>query len=266
MSCEKLEKLKSEICQLREKVTVLKTEKKRVYDAVQSLYYAAHWTPDRPCNANVLWMKVRDAVKFSVHVSPSVVSKGKDTENREFETKICQLQEELEHIKSGEFLNSEIKGLRKRLLLLEAEDKKLKSDSPSMKRLYWFDKYQEQFADIKNRDTEIRDLCEQNEKLENEIKTLRVRNTVLLDTNSVFGDSNKMLHLRNAILVKKVNKLETGRKRAVDAVNAYTAAHGAPDQSCNANVLWMKVRDAVKFPVHVSTVDGIKILKSRDSN
>jgi hypothetical protein len=33
--------------------------------AVGKLYYAAYWTPDRECEADLLWEKVRDAAGFA---------------------------------------------------------------------------------------------------------------------------------------------------------------------------------------------------------
>jgi hypothetical protein len=33
--------------------------------AVEELYYAAHWTPDRECDADDLWTRVRDAAGFT---------------------------------------------------------------------------------------------------------------------------------------------------------------------------------------------------------
>lgn len=36
----------------------------RLRDAVLDLYYAAHWTADRPCDADALWRSVRDAAGF----------------------------------------------------------------------------------------------------------------------------------------------------------------------------------------------------------
>jgi len=30
--------------------------------AARELYYAAHWYPDRECDANDLWMNLRDAI------------------------------------------------------------------------------------------------------------------------------------------------------------------------------------------------------------
>lgn len=34
-------------------------------NAVAALYYAAHWRPDRECEADKLWTRVRDAAGFA---------------------------------------------------------------------------------------------------------------------------------------------------------------------------------------------------------
>src|SRR5271156_374595 len=39
-------------------------EETNLLDAVRVLYYAAHWTPDRPVDAGELWTAVRDAAGF----------------------------------------------------------------------------------------------------------------------------------------------------------------------------------------------------------
>ena len=38
-----------------------KAEIERLRKAVSDVYYAAHWTPDRPCDAGRLWTDLRDA-------------------------------------------------------------------------------------------------------------------------------------------------------------------------------------------------------------
>lgn len=48
-------------------------ETTRLYElieAIHHLYYAAHWTPDRPCDAERLWENVRIAAGFSEGKSP----------------------------------------------------------------------------------------------------------------------------------------------------------------------------------------------------
>lgn len=39
-------------------------------DAVRVLYYAAHWTPDRPVDSAEIWTAVRDAAGFPKGSSP----------------------------------------------------------------------------------------------------------------------------------------------------------------------------------------------------
>jgi hypothetical protein len=39
-------------------------------NAVKNLYYSAHWTPDRPVDAEKLWADVRDAAGFVPGNSP----------------------------------------------------------------------------------------------------------------------------------------------------------------------------------------------------
>jgi hypothetical protein len=39
-------------------------------DAVRRLYYAAFWTPDRPVDAEELWVEVRDAAGFPAGNAP----------------------------------------------------------------------------------------------------------------------------------------------------------------------------------------------------
>lgn len=39
-------------------------------EAVQEVYYAAHWTPDRPCGAIALWGHLRDAARLEPGHSP----------------------------------------------------------------------------------------------------------------------------------------------------------------------------------------------------
>jgi hypothetical protein len=41
-----------------------------LYEAVRNLYYAAHWTPDRPVDVVKLWTDVRDAAGFKPGGSP----------------------------------------------------------------------------------------------------------------------------------------------------------------------------------------------------
>jgi hypothetical protein len=42
-------------------------------NAVRNLYYAAHWTPDRPVDAVQLWTAVRDAAGFPTGNSPKAL-------------------------------------------------------------------------------------------------------------------------------------------------------------------------------------------------
>jgi hypothetical protein len=43
----------------------------KLRDAVRKLYYAAHWTPDRPVDAAKLWTDVRDAAGFPKGGAPT---------------------------------------------------------------------------------------------------------------------------------------------------------------------------------------------------
>lgn len=38
--------------------------------AIEKIYYAAHWTPDRPCSADKLWTDLRDAAGLPPGRSP----------------------------------------------------------------------------------------------------------------------------------------------------------------------------------------------------
>lgn len=38
--------------------------------AVAAVHYAAHWSPDRPVDADALWSKVRDVAGFALWMSP----------------------------------------------------------------------------------------------------------------------------------------------------------------------------------------------------
>jgi hypothetical protein len=40
---------------------VLAKENREMREAIKAVYYAAHWTPDRPCDADKLWTDLRDA-------------------------------------------------------------------------------------------------------------------------------------------------------------------------------------------------------------
>jgi hypothetical protein len=42
----------------------------RIVAAARALYYAAHWTPDRECDAGALWTELRDACEFEPGHSP----------------------------------------------------------------------------------------------------------------------------------------------------------------------------------------------------
>ena len=43
----------------------------RIIDAVRDLYYAAHWSPDRPLNNEVeLWEELREAAGFTKGGAP----------------------------------------------------------------------------------------------------------------------------------------------------------------------------------------------------
>lgn len=42
----------------------------RLMRAAANLYFAAHWTPDRPCDADALWTELRDAAGLEPGHSP----------------------------------------------------------------------------------------------------------------------------------------------------------------------------------------------------
>lgn len=42
----------------------------RLMRAAANLYYAAHWTPDRDCDAGALWKELRDAAGLEPGHSP----------------------------------------------------------------------------------------------------------------------------------------------------------------------------------------------------
>ena len=48
-------------------------KKKDIVEVVRRLYYAAHWTPDRPVDADELWKDVRDACGFEKGHSPKPI-------------------------------------------------------------------------------------------------------------------------------------------------------------------------------------------------
>lgn len=48
-------------------------------NAVSAVYYAAHWTPDRPVDAAKLWTDLRDAAGFEPGRAPSPEAAGKET-------------------------------------------------------------------------------------------------------------------------------------------------------------------------------------------
>jgi len=64
---------------------------KRLLAAVSAVYYAAHWTPDRPCNAAQLWIELRDAAGFVSGKAPKPLQdylnnqEGKPTDKLERE-------------------------------------------------------------------------------------------------------------------------------------------------------------------------------------
>jgi len=43
---------------------------KRLQEAVEAIYYAAHWTHDRPCDAEQLWTNLRDAAGLKPGMAP----------------------------------------------------------------------------------------------------------------------------------------------------------------------------------------------------
>lgn len=51
------------------------TERKleRVIAAARAVYYAAHWTPDRPVDKAALWTELRDACGFTPGKSPKPI-------------------------------------------------------------------------------------------------------------------------------------------------------------------------------------------------
>ena len=52
------------------KVDELERKMKRIINAVSSIYYGAHWTPDRPVDETHLWTELRDACGFNPGNSP----------------------------------------------------------------------------------------------------------------------------------------------------------------------------------------------------
>ena len=49
-------------------------EHDKLVDAVRAVYYAAHWSADRPCDAQKLWTDLRDAAGFAPGGSPKPVT------------------------------------------------------------------------------------------------------------------------------------------------------------------------------------------------
>lgn len=49
--------------------------------AVSDLYYAAHWTPDRPCDADALWTRLRDAAGLTPGNAPAPAHPEQRTED-----------------------------------------------------------------------------------------------------------------------------------------------------------------------------------------
>jgi len=45
----------------------------RLQAAVEALYYSAHWSPDRDCDAEQLWTELRDAAGLTPGNSPTQV-------------------------------------------------------------------------------------------------------------------------------------------------------------------------------------------------
>lgn len=50
--------------------TVEHLDTDRLVNAVKAVYYAAHWTPDRPVDAGALWTELRDAAELEPGKSP----------------------------------------------------------------------------------------------------------------------------------------------------------------------------------------------------
>jgi hypothetical protein len=48
----------------------LEREHARLIRAVASIYYGAHWTPDRPVDEASLWTELRDAAGFEPGKAP----------------------------------------------------------------------------------------------------------------------------------------------------------------------------------------------------
>jgi hypothetical protein len=48
-------------------------EQLNLHEAIKKLYYAAHWTPDRPVDAAKLWTDVRDAAGLPKGNSPEAI-------------------------------------------------------------------------------------------------------------------------------------------------------------------------------------------------
>lgn len=53
--------LRAEIDRLRAELARTQEALRGLREAVDAVYYAAHWTPDRKCDAARLWTKLRDA-------------------------------------------------------------------------------------------------------------------------------------------------------------------------------------------------------------
>ena len=49
----------------------LEAENRQLREAVRELYYAAHWSPDRDCDAQRLWARVRNAAGFERGNAPT---------------------------------------------------------------------------------------------------------------------------------------------------------------------------------------------------
>jgi hypothetical protein len=56
------------------RIEVLEAENERLRKAVSEVYYAAHWTPDRPCDAVKLWTDLRDAAGLTPGNAPAAVN------------------------------------------------------------------------------------------------------------------------------------------------------------------------------------------------
>jgi hypothetical protein len=55
-------------------VTSPKEKYDRLKDAVEKLYYAAYWSPDRNVDADTLWKNVRDAAELPEGNSPKPIT------------------------------------------------------------------------------------------------------------------------------------------------------------------------------------------------